>query len=180
MVGVPVHVPLAAVSVSPTRSVPLTAGAAVLAALRDCLWESPLRQDNLSLLLPELLAAISDQFAYSKDTVAKALMTLGREIELVQRHKAEADIAVAGGTDATITPLSMASFATAGLSSTRNLDPQRASRPFDLQRDSGVISEGAGIEAHNGTVALHARLRKSVHDPRRLGEAGAATRPPRG
>jgi 3-oxoacyl-[acyl-carrier-protein] synthase II len=60
------------------------------------------------------------------------------------RH-GEADIAVAGGTDATITPLSMASFATAGLSSTRNSDPERASRPFDLQRDSGVISEGAGI-----------------------------------
>jgi 3-oxoacyl-[acyl-carrier-protein] synthase II len=39
----------------------------------------------------------------------------------------------------------MASFATAGLSSTRNSDPERASRPFDLQRDSGVISEGAGI-----------------------------------
>jgi 3-oxoacyl-[acyl-carrier-protein] synthase II len=60
------------------------------------------------------------------------------------RH-GEADIAVAGGTDATITPLSMASFTTAGLSSTRNSDPERASRPYDLQRDSGVISEGAGI-----------------------------------
>ncbi|HEX8897952.1 MAG TPA: beta-ketoacyl-[acyl-carrier-protein] synthase family protein, partial [Chthoniobacterales bacterium] len=60
------------------------------------------------------------------------------------RH-GEADIAVAGGTDATITPLSMASLTTAGLSSTRNSDPERASRPFDLHRDSGVISEGAGI-----------------------------------
>jgi len=39
----------------------------------------------------------------------------------------------------------MASFATAGLSSTRNSDPARASRPFDRERDSGVISEGAGI-----------------------------------
>src|SRR6266513_3985564 len=60
-------------------------------------------------------------------------------------RRGEADVAVAGGTDATITTLSMASFATAGLSSTRNSDPERASRPFDLQRDSGVISEGAGI-----------------------------------
>jgi ribonuclease HIII len=39
--------------------------------------------------------AISDQFAANKQTVAKALMTLGREIELVQKHRAEADLAVA-------------------------------------------------------------------------------------
>jgi len=39
--------------------------------------------------------AISDQFASNKETVAKALMSLGREIELVQRHKAEQDTAVA-------------------------------------------------------------------------------------
>jgi ribonuclease HIII len=43
--------------------------------------------------LPE--RAISDQFAHDKSTVAKALMALGREIELVQRHRAEADLAVA-------------------------------------------------------------------------------------
>jgi 3-oxoacyl-[acyl-carrier-protein] synthase II len=60
-------------------------------------------------------------------------------------RRGEADIAVAGGTDAAITPVTMASFATAGLSSTRNFDPERASRPFDLLRDSGVISEGAGM-----------------------------------
>lgn len=60
-------------------------------------------------------------------------------------RQGEADFAVAGGTDATITPLSMASFTTAGLSSTRNDDPQHASRPFDRERDSGVIAEGAGI-----------------------------------
>ncbi len=44
---------------------------------------------------PPPVRAISDQFASSKETVAKALMTLGREIELVQRHKAEEDLAVA-------------------------------------------------------------------------------------
>jgi 3-oxoacyl-[acyl-carrier-protein] synthase II len=60
-------------------------------------------------------------------------------------REGEADIAIAGGTDATITRLSMASFATAGLSSTRNSDPVHASRPFDRERDSGVISEGAGL-----------------------------------
>jgi ribonuclease HIII len=44
---------------------------------------------------PTPVRAISDQFAHDKATVAKALMSLGREIELVQRHKAETDIAVA-------------------------------------------------------------------------------------
>jgi ribonuclease HIII len=44
---------------------------------------------------PEPVRAISDQFASSKDTVAKALMPLGRAIELVQKHRAEEDLAVA-------------------------------------------------------------------------------------
>ena len=44
---------------------------------------------------PPPVRAISDQFASKKSTVADALMTLGREIELVQRHKAEGDLAVA-------------------------------------------------------------------------------------
>ena len=57
----------------------------------------------------------------------------------------EAEIAIAGGTDAPITPLAMASFIASGLSSKRNGEPETASRPFDLSRDSGVISEGAGI-----------------------------------
>jgi ribonuclease HIII len=44
---------------------------------------------------PPPVRAISDQFAASKTVIEKALMTAGREIELVQRHKAEEDIAVA-------------------------------------------------------------------------------------
>ncbi len=57
----------------------------------------------------------------------------------------QADIAIAGGADAPITPLTIASFIASGLSSTRNADPGKASRPFDLDRDSGVIAEGAGV-----------------------------------
>jgi ribonuclease HIII len=55
--------------------------------------------ENLLALAPRMvpppLRAISDQFAHSKDVVQKAMMALGRDLELVQRHKAEADIAVA-------------------------------------------------------------------------------------
>jgi 3-oxoacyl-[acyl-carrier-protein] synthase II len=60
-------------------------------------------------------------------------------------RQGEAEIAIAGGTDAPITPLVMGSFIASGLSSCRNGEPEKASRPFDIDRDSGVISEGAGI-----------------------------------
>ncbi|MDX1953739.1 MAG: ribonuclease HIII [Verrucomicrobiota bacterium] len=55
--------------------------------------ENLLREKSRMDPLP--VRAISDQFAYSKEVVEKALMGLGRELELVQRHKAESDIAVA-------------------------------------------------------------------------------------
>jgi 3-oxoacyl-[acyl-carrier-protein] synthase II len=59
--------------------------------------------------------------------------------------RGDAEIAIAGGADAPITPLAMASFTATGMSSFRNDEPATASRPFDLTRDSGVISEGAGV-----------------------------------
>ncbi len=57
----------------------------------------------------------------------------------------EVDVAIAGGSDAPITPLSFAAFASAGLTSFSNANPKRASRPYDEKSDSGVISEGAGM-----------------------------------
>jgi ribonuclease HIII len=50
---------------------------------------------NKDRMVPPPVRAISDQFAASKETVARSLMSLGRSIELIQRHKAEADLAVA-------------------------------------------------------------------------------------
>jgi len=55
------------------------------------------------------------------------------------------DCAIAGGSDAPITPLIMASAAAAGLAPKRALEPHRASRPFDRDRETGVISEGAAV-----------------------------------
>ena len=57
----------------------------------------------------------------------------------------EAEIAIAGGADAPITPLTMASFIGSGLISASNGEPSEASRPFDSLRRSGVLSEGAGV-----------------------------------
>jgi 3-oxoacyl-[acyl-carrier-protein] synthase II len=57
----------------------------------------------------------------------------------------EAELAIAGGADAPITKHTFAAFTASGLSSCQNGAPQQASRPFDRDRDSGVISEGAGM-----------------------------------
>ena len=51
----------------------------------------------------------------------------------------------------------MASFTAADLSSSRNADPEKASRPFDIDRDSGVISEGAGVFVLENLEAAQAR-----------------------
>ena len=54
-------------------------------------------------------------------------------------------LAVAGGTEAAITPISVAGFAAAKALTTANDDPARASKPFDARRDGFVLGEGAGI-----------------------------------
>jgi 3-oxoacyl-[acyl-carrier-protein] synthase II len=57
----------------------------------------------------------------------------------------EADVVVAGGTEACIHPITMAGFCQARTMSNRNDDPERASRPFDIHRDGFVLGEGSGI-----------------------------------
>jgi len=57
----------------------------------------------------------------------------------------DADVMIAGGSEAAVTPLSVGGFASMRALSTRNEDPTHASRPFDKDRDGFVIGEGAGI-----------------------------------
>ncbi len=57
----------------------------------------------------------------------------------------DADVMIAGGSEATITPISYAGFTSAGTLSKRNDEPERASRPFDAGREGFVMGEGAGI-----------------------------------
>ncbi|CAN5897209.1 beta-ketoacyl-ACP synthase II [soil metagenome] len=63
-------------------------------------------------------------------------------LELIRRG--DADVVIAGSAEAPITPLSMGGFCAIRAISTRNDDPQRASRPFDAGRDGFAMSEGAG------------------------------------
>lgn len=68
---------------------------------------------------------------------------IGDSFKIIQRGDAVAMIC--GGSEGAITPMSVGGFASMRALSTRNDDPQRASRPFDKERDGFVIGEGAGI-----------------------------------
>ena len=60
-------------------------------------------------------------------------------------ERGDADVMIAGGSEAAVTPMSVGGFAAMRALSTRNDDPTRASRPFDKDRDGFVVGEGAGI-----------------------------------
>ena len=60
-------------------------------------------------------------------------------------HHGDADVMIAGGTEASISPMGVGGFAAMRALSTRNDDPERASRPWDKDRDGFVIGEGSGI-----------------------------------
>ncbi len=68
---------------------------------------------------------------------------VGDSYKLIQR--CDADAMICGGAEAAITPLSVGGFAAMRALSTRNAEPEKASRPFDRERDGFVIGEGAGI-----------------------------------
>ena len=68
---------------------------------------------------------------------------IGESFELIRRGDAQAMIA--GGTEAQIIPLTVAAFNAARAISTRNHEPQKASRPFDTERDGFIIGEGAAV-----------------------------------
>jgi beta-ketoacyl-acyl-carrier-protein synthase II len=74
---------------------------------------------------------------------AAASHAIGDAFKVIQRG--DADAMITGGTEAVITPLAVAGFSSLKALSTRNNDPKRASRPFDLNRDGFVMGEGAGI-----------------------------------
>jgi 3-oxoacyl-[acyl-carrier-protein] synthase II len=68
---------------------------------------------------------------------------IGDAFKIIQR--CDAEVMIAGGTEAAITPMSVGGFAAMRALSTRNDEPERASRPFDLDRDGFVIGEGSGM-----------------------------------
>jgi 3-oxoacyl-[acyl-carrier-protein] synthase II len=68
---------------------------------------------------------------------------IGDAWEIIRRD--DADVMIAGGSEAAITPMGVGGFAAMRALSTRNDEPERASRPFDKDRDGFIIGEGAGV-----------------------------------
>ncbi|MGG4453607.1 beta-ketoacyl-ACP synthase II [Brevibacillus porteri] len=68
---------------------------------------------------------------------------IGDALRLIQFD--HADVMIAGGAEATVRPMAFAGFCSAKAMSTRNDEPQKASRPFDQDRDGFVMGEGAGV-----------------------------------
>jgi 3-oxoacyl-[acyl-carrier-protein] synthase II len=79
----------------------------------------------------------------SASACASSAHTIGEAFRIIERG--DADVMIAGGAEATITPLAVAGFTNMKALSRRISEPQRASRPFDRDRDGFVLGEGAGI-----------------------------------
>ena len=84
---------------------------------------------------------------------------VGEATEIIRRG--QADIVLAGGSEAAIIPIAMAGLGVMTALSTYNDEPQRASRPFDLHRDGFVMGEGSAVmvleflDIRSGTRGAH-------------------------
>jgi 3-oxoacyl-[acyl-carrier-protein] synthase II len=88
---------------------------------------------------------------------------IGDAYEVIRRGAA--DVMIAGGSEAAITPMSVGGFGALRALSTRNDEPQKASRPFDRDRDGFIVGEGAGVvilEEHERAGARGARIYAEV------------------
>jgi 3-oxoacyl-[acyl-carrier-protein] synthase II len=124
---------------------------AIQAGFETLLDKGPMRVNPLTgaMMLPDMAAgqiAIMTGARGPNFAIISACATgshvIGEAGEIIRRG--DADVMIAGATEAVMTPFGLAAFHRTGAMSTRNEDPKRASRPFDARRDGFVVGEGAG------------------------------------
>ena len=103
----------------------------------------PMMISNMASGMISILFGVKGPSACVTTACATGNNCIGESLRLIQYG--DADMMIAGGTEAAITPLSIAGFIAAQAMSTRNDDPTRASRPFDKNRDGFVMGEGSGV-----------------------------------
>ncbi|HOO60381.1 MAG TPA: beta-ketoacyl-ACP synthase II, partial [Candidatus Mcinerneyibacteriales bacterium] len=104
----------------------------------------------IPMMIPNILAGQISIYTGAKGpnfcvvtACATATHSIGEAFKTIQRG--QADVIISGGAEAPVIPLGVGGFTAMKALSTRNDEPQRASRPFDRDRDGFVIGEGAGI-----------------------------------
>jgi 3-oxoacyl-[acyl-carrier-protein] synthase II len=103
---------------------------------------------------------------------------VGESFEIIRRG--DADAMIAGGSEAAITPMSVGGFAAMRAMSTRNEEPEKASRPFDKDRDGFIIGEGSGViilEERESAIKRGARIYAEIVGYGMSGDAYHITAP---
>ena len=107
-----------------------------------CHWVFRRSPHTISLVIAKLFKLLGPNIT-THTACASGSYAIGRAFRIIDRGDAE--VMIAGGTDAISTPLWVAAFGLLGALSTRRVEPQKASRPFDAMRDGFVIAEGAAM-----------------------------------
>ncbi|MBC8259230.1 MAG: beta-ketoacyl-ACP synthase II [SAR324 cluster bacterium] len=103
----------------------------------------PMTLSNLAPGYISLLLGAKSYTACSVSACTSSNHAIGSAARIIERG--DAKVVISGGAESSVTPLGIAGFASMHALSTRNDDPQRASRPFDKDRDGFVMGEGSGI-----------------------------------
>jgi 3-oxoacyl-[acyl-carrier-protein] synthase II len=103
----------------------------------------PMMICNMAAAQVSIISGAKGPVSATTTACAAGSNAIGDAFEIIKRGAA--DVMIAGGAEAAITPLGMAGFASMHAMSTRNDDPQKASRPFERDRDGFVMGEGSGI-----------------------------------
>ncbi|MBN2908266.1 beta-ketoacyl-ACP synthase II [Polycladomyces sp. WAk] len=103
----------------------------------------PMMISNMAAGQVSILTGAKGPNSTSVSACASGTHSIGDAFRIIQHG--DADVMIAGGAEATIRPLAFAGFCAARAMSTRNDEPEKASRPFDKDRDGFVMGEGAGV-----------------------------------